>query len=47
VRPLITEKDVQRTIIDRFGLLEQQIGIVLIDFANDEGRHHLVDRIEA
>ena len=47
VRSLVTEENVQRAIIDRFGALQQLVGVVLTDFADDKGRHNLVHWIEA
>jgi hypothetical protein len=47
VGPLITEKDTQRTIINGFGLLQQQVCFLLVDLANDEGWHDLVNWVKA
>jgi len=45
--PLIADKDTQRTIIDRLDSLKQQIGVLLVDFADGEGWHNPVDGVEA
>jgi hypothetical protein len=47
VRSLVTEEDVQRTIVDGFGLLEEQVSILLTDLAGDEGGYYLVHGIKA
>ncbi len=47
MRSLVTEEDVQRTIVDGFGLLEEQVSILLADLAGDEGGYDLVHGVEA
>ncbi len=47
LRPLITEEDVQGTVVYLNCPLDQSIGILLGDLPNYEGGDDLVDRIEA
>ena len=47
MRSLVTEGDVQRTIIDGFGLLEERVNILLADLAGNEGGYELVYGVEA
>ena len=47
VRSLVTEENMQRTIVDGFGLLEEQVSILLTDLTGDEGGYYLVYGIKA
>ena len=47
MRSLVTEEDVQRTIVDGLGLLEEQVSILLADLTGDEGRYDLMYGVEA
>jgi len=46
VRPLVTEENMQRAIIDPIGFLEELISLLLVDPPGDKSRNDLVHRIE-